>query len=207
MAGGDSVDGTALRFLVKKALDRQKEEEEQAKVKWQEEEEKEERRMQRINAKVSNDIPLTREEHEAWKRWILAYASSSSSSAGKRRMRKKRKKRRLPRTSSHSLPGRACCRQRQWYASNAGCTGCDAPRVMFPSVDARPRMLCILAGMHQEDSYAVFAGDDAPRAVPARFHRCSSWTIYWPVECNDRFSGPGGSSWTSVDMPVAVLDR
>ena len=50
--------GTALRFLVKKALDRQKEEEEQAKVKRQEEE-KEERRMQRINAKVSNDIPLT----------------------------------------------------------------------------------------------------------------------------------------------------
>ena len=28
MAGGDSVDGTALRFLVKKALERQKEEEE-----------------------------------------------------------------------------------------------------------------------------------------------------------------------------------
>ena len=27
MAGGDSVDGTALRFLVKKALERQKEEE------------------------------------------------------------------------------------------------------------------------------------------------------------------------------------
>ena len=35
MAGCDSVDGTALRFLVKKALDRQKEEEEQAKVKRQ----------------------------------------------------------------------------------------------------------------------------------------------------------------------------
>ena len=41
MAGGDSVDGTALRFLVKKALDRQKEEEEQAKVKRQEEEKEE----------------------------------------------------------------------------------------------------------------------------------------------------------------------
>ena len=38
MAAGDSVDGTALRFLVTKALDRQKEEEEQAKVKRQEEE-------------------------------------------------------------------------------------------------------------------------------------------------------------------------
>ena len=44
MAGGDSVDVTALRFLGKKAIERQKEEE-QAKVKRQEEEEKE-RRMQ-----------------------------------------------------------------------------------------------------------------------------------------------------------------
>ena len=115
MAGGDSVDGTALRFLVKKALDRQKEEEEeeQAKVKRQEEE-KEERRMQRLNAKVSNDIPLTPEEREAWRRWILAYDSSSSSS-GKRRKRKKRRKRRLPKSSSRSSSGygRSCDHQRR----------------------------------------------------------------------------------------------
>ena len=60
MAGGDSVDGTALRFLVHKAIDRQKEkeEEEQAKVKRLKEE-KEERRMLRINAKVRDDLPLT----------------------------------------------------------------------------------------------------------------------------------------------------
>ena len=111
MAGGDSVDGTALRFLVKKALDRQKEE--QAKVKRQEEE-KEERRMQRLNAKVSNDIPLTPEEREAWRRWILAYDSSSSSS-GKRRKRKKRRKRRLPKSSSRSSSGygRSCDHQRR----------------------------------------------------------------------------------------------
>ena len=109
MAGGDSVDGTALRFLVKKALDRQKEEE-QAKVK-REEEEKEERRMQRINAKVSNDIPLTQEEREAWRRWILAYDSSSSSS-GKR---KKKRKRKLPKSSSRSPSshGRSCDHQRR----------------------------------------------------------------------------------------------
>ena len=72
MAGGDSDDGTALRFLDKKALKRQKEEEEeQAKVKRLNEEE-EERRMKRINAKVCDDIPLTHEEHEAWKRWFVA---------------------------------------------------------------------------------------------------------------------------------------
>ena len=36
MAGGDSIDGTALRFLVKKALERQKEEEEEEKRKAKE---------------------------------------------------------------------------------------------------------------------------------------------------------------------------
>ena len=69
MAGGDSVDGTALRFLVKKALDRQKEEEEQAKVK-RNEEEKEERRMKRINEMLRLELPVSLEEREAWRRWI-----------------------------------------------------------------------------------------------------------------------------------------
>ena len=92
---------------VKKALERQKEEEE-AKVKRLNEE-NEERRMLRINAKVSNDIPL--------KRWIVAYASSSSSS-GKRRKRKKKRKRKLPKSSSsRSTCGRARRRQRQWQCS------------------------------------------------------------------------------------------
>ena len=111
MAGGDSVDGTALRFLVKKALDRQKEEEEQAKVK-RNEEEKEERRMKRINEMLRLELPVSLEEREAWRRWI---APSSSSSSGKRRKRKKRRKRRTPRTSS--LPGRARRRHRQWHVS------------------------------------------------------------------------------------------
>ena len=66
-------------------------------------------------------------------------------------------------------------------------------------------MLCIMAGMHQEDSYAVFAGDDAPRAVPSRFHRCSSWTIYWPVVCNDRFSGPGAVLGQVLTCPLLCL--
>ena len=74
-----------------------------------------------------------------------------------------------------------------------------------PSVDARPKMLCIMAGMHQEDSCAVSAGDDAPRAVPSRFHRCSSWTFYWPVVCNDRFSGPGAVLGQVLTCPVLCL--
>ena len=121
----------------------------------------------------------------------------------RKRKRKKRRKRRTPRTSS--LPSRARRRQRQWSACYAGFTGCDTPRVMFPSVDARPKMLCIMAGMYQEDSYAVFAGDDAPRAVLSRFHRCSSWTIYWPVVCNDRFSGPGAVLGQVLTCPLLCL--
>ena len=113
------------------------------------------------------------------------------------------RKKRTPRTSS--LPGRARRRQRQWSACYAGFTGYNTPRVMFPSVDARPKMLCIMAGMHQEDSYAVFAGDDAPRAVPSRFHRCSSWTIYWSVVCNDRFSGPGAVLGQVLTCPLLSL--
>ena len=89
--------------------------------------------------------------------------------------------------------------------ASAGFTGDDVPRVMFPSVDARPKMLCFMAGMYQEDSYAVFAGDDAPRAVLSRFHRCSSWTIYWPVVCNDRFSGPGAVLGQVLTCPLLCL--
>ena len=126
-----------------------------------------------------------------------------ASSQARRRKRKKRRKKRTPRTSS--LPGRARRRQRQWSACYAGFTGYNTPRVMFPSVDARPKMLCIMAGMHQEDSCAVFAGDDAPRAVPSRFHRCSSWTIYWPVVCNDRFSGPGAVLGQVFTCPLLCL--
>ena len=33
-----------------------------------------------------------------------------------------------------------------------GFTGFYAPRVMFPSGGARPRMLCVMAGMDQKDS-------------------------------------------------------
>ena len=190
MAGGDSVDGTALRFLVNRALERQNEE-------------KEERRMKRINAKVSDDIPLSHEEHEAWKRWIVAYASSSSSS-GMRRKRKKKRKRKLPKSSSsRSSRGRARRRQRQWHVS--GFPG-DVPlRAVFPSSVGRPefpgimasmdqndrcsglfeagfvgydalpslvgRVLGILASIDQKDSYALFLGkagvacDNAPRDV------------------------------------------
>ena len=58
----------------------------------------------------------------------------------------------------------------QWSACYAGFTGDDAPRVMFPSGVARPKMLRILAGIDQKDRCsgifkAGFAGYNTPRAV------------------------------------------
>ena len=50
--------------------------------------EEEEERMLEINRRVSADLPLTRAETEAWRRWILL--------PPRRRKRKKRKKRRPP---------------------------------------------------------------------------------------------------------------
>ena len=150
----DGVDAAALSFLVAQSLAQQEtekaEEKERAKVQKLKEE-KEERRMQRINAKVRDDLPLTHEEHEAWRRWIgIAPASSSSSSAVK-----KRKKRRLPRISSRSLRGRARRRQRQWHACNAGFPG-DVPLLaVFLPVVYRPVMLGIMAVLGQKDSYAA----------------------------------------------------
>ena len=74
---------------------------------------------------------------------------------GSKRKRKKRRKRRTPRTSS--LPGRARRRQRQWFASSAGFTSDDVPRVMFPSGVVWPMMLRIMAGMVQKDSCSGMA--------------------------------------------------
>ena len=140
---------------------------EQSKGFHEKEKEKEEaeyeRRMQILNRRVRDDIPLSPTEYAAWRRWS-GLPPLPSSSAGKRRKRKKRRKRRLPR-SPRPLPlGRTRRRQRQWSACNAGFTGYDAPRVMSPM------MLRILAGMDQKDrcSGIYMAGiscGNAPGAV------------------------------------------
>ena len=177
LGGGNTLDAAAVQFLLAQSLlQRQRDEEEAAQrlVKEVEEaKEKEERKakfeekMLVVNRRV-RDGTATPAEEAAWRRWMGLVPGSSSSSSGKRRKRKKRRKRRTPRTSS--LPGRALRRQRQWYACNAGFTGYDAPRVMFPSGVARPTMLRILAGMDQKDRCsgifkAGFPGYNTPRAV------------------------------------------
>ena len=122
-----------------------------------------ERRMQILNRRVRDDIPLSPTEYAAWRRWS-GLPPLPSSSAGKRRKRKKRRKRRLPRSPRPLLLGRTRRRQRQWSACNAGFTGYDAPRVMSPM------MLRILAGMDQKDRcsgiyMAGIACGNAPFAV------------------------------------------
>ena len=101
LAGGDSVDGTALRFILKQTLALQKkmeDEEERRMVVAQQQEEKHEERMLALNRRVRDDLPLTAAEHAAWRQWMGL--ASSSTAAGKRRKRKKKRRRKLPKISS-----------------------------------------------------------------------------------------------------------
>ena len=94
MAWGDSVDGTALRFLVKKALERQKEEEQEK-----------EKVMEELDVLMRIPFIQLTSDHRAvverpgafqdWRAW------SAASSAGRRK--KKRKKQKLPKSSSGPL--------------------------------------------------------------------------------------------------------
>ena len=102
LAGGDSVDGTALRFLVKKALERQKEEEKEKARKLKEAQDK-------ADLELAKRDPWWAQHLADKKAKELRYGNPSSASSSKRK-RKKRRKRRTPRTSS--LPGRARRRPR-----------------------------------------------------------------------------------------------
>ena len=127
----DGVDGTTLRFLLEQNLLLKKKQEEEEKAK-----------------KVAKS-EVQQQAAAALEQARLLFERN------KRRKRKKRRKKRTPRTSS--LPGRARRRLRQWSACSAGFTGDDIPRVMFPSGVARPKMLCIMAGLVQMDSYSGMA--------------------------------------------------
>ena len=195
MAGGDSVDGTALRFLVKKALERQKEEEKEERRKA-----KEARRLE-VTALLA--VPLALRTQAQQRRIMELSDEVDAETHPKRRKRKKRRKRRTPRTSS--LPSPARRRQRQWSACYAGFTGDDVPRVMFPSGVVRPMMLRILAGMDQKDCcsgiarlvllvifhlalfllyVASFLGDDFRNGFWKNFScRSSSWLSPYSAQC------------------------
>ena len=149
LAGGDGADRTALSFLVRRAVEDRKREEE--------EKEKEKARKKK-EAQEEADLELAK--RDPWWAQHLADMKAmeerrNKASSSSKRKRKKRRKRRTPRTSS--LPRRARRRQRQWYACNAGFTGDDVPRVMFPSGVVWPTMLRIMAGMVQKDSCSGMA--------------------------------------------------
>ena len=158
MDGGDSVDGTALRFLIKKAIERQKE--------WEKEKEEE---MQDILRRFRADLPVSDSEWEAW----LAWRGIGSSASGK-----KRKKKKTPRTSSHLTLRRSHRRQRpKMLRIMAGTDQRDsymagfalvAPRAVFLPVVFRPKMLVIMAGMDQKERYV------APCRKLRIFSSCSS---------------------------------
>ena len=126
LAGGDGVDGTALSFLVRRAVEDRKREEEEEKEKA--------RKMKEAQDKA--DLELAKRDpwwaqHLADKKAMeeRRYKASSSS----KRKRKKRRKRRTPRTSS--LPGRARRRHRQWHVSLRHVVDVPVVRfVLFPQV-------------------------------------------------------------------------
>ena len=81
-------------------------------------------------------------------------------------------------------------------------------------------MVCLLCWSHwlrYTSRYVPFCRRQAQDAVhhgryapggqlrSMRFHRCSSWTIYWPVVCNDRFSGPGAVLGQVLTCPLLCL--
>ena len=95
-------------------------------------------------------VPTGREEEKAKRRQETQQQASEAlerarllmDQASKRRKRKKRRKRRLPKSSSHSSHRLARSRHMQWHV----------PVCFSSSLFARPEMLCIMAGMDQEEN-------------------------------------------------------
>ena len=91
LAGGDATDDVTVAFLVAAALEEKKDEEEKARVRRQSEAAEHEARMQELDRRVQDDVPLSPAESRAWMRWAghLPF-----------KKRKKRRMRKLPRNSS-----------------------------------------------------------------------------------------------------------
>ena len=140
MAGGDSIDGTAHRFLVKKALARQKEEEKEERRKA-----KEERKLE-VTALLAVPMAL---RTPAQQRRIMELSDEVDAETHPKRRRKKRRKRRTPRSSSRFSRGRARRRQRQWYFYGwlrwLRCISRCVP-------SCRTKLLGIMDDMNQNDS-------------------------------------------------------
>ena len=69
LAGGDATDDVTVAFLVAAALEEKKDEEEKARVRRQREAAEHEARMQELDRRVQDDVPLSQAESRAWMRW------------------------------------------------------------------------------------------------------------------------------------------
>ena len=121
----DSVDDRAVQILLQLALKKKKEEEDEEERR-RAEEEKHEKRMQLLNQKVGQDMPLTKAEWAAWRQWVVKLPSLPSSSAGTKRKRKKRRKKKTPKSSSFQSsfgvrPRRCGQGSRSRSSSSGGC--------------------------------------------------------------------------------------
>ena len=135
--------------------------------------------------------------HSVWK---LPPGASVRKKKG-RRNRKKRRKRRTLRSPRPLLRARARRRQRQWHVS--GFPFDVSPRAVFPSVDDRPKMLDIMAGMEQKNSYVLLFS--APRTVFPPLSSGPRCSASWPVWTR-RISACARLGLLVVDdVPRAVL--
>ena len=164
LAGGDSVDGTALRFLLKQTLPLKIRRTRRRGERWQL---SSLRRSSRRRSRVHHGLPLTEANWAAW--------------PGKMRKRKKRRKRRLPR-------GVRIWRCGQGFRSRSSLSAVQCSGWLV--VD-RPEMLGIVASMYQKDLYALVvpgsgmckAGISGARfAVRSLRFFAGSWcSALWPV--------------------------
>ena len=195
LRGFDGVDDTAAKFLLLQALKMKKEEEEK---------ERKEKEMQEMFARLtgeylrglsqpsSSSSPRKRKKRK--KKKLPKASSRSSYSRARRRQRQWHSRfadfpgdfllravfpsellgilavmNQKDSTTLVVIHGSGIC----WV----GFTGHDAPRVTFPSGVAKPRMLCILAGMDQKDCYDVQTADtvESPHFNPFKSSTPFSW--------------------------------
>ena len=194
LAGGDGLDKTTVRWLLKVEL-----------RKRQYEEEVEERGRGRRR--------LRRQRGGRRLSWITQPLSKRKRKK-RRKKRRKRRKRRAPRTSSHSSSRRARRRPRQWHTRYAGFPG-DPLRAVFSSSVGMPVFPGILAGMDQKDSGALIVDSCSdkckariagftPRYVfPLAVGRPAARSASWPVWTRGTFMQLAG--FTGDDTSCAVF--
>ena len=135
--------------------------------------------------------------------WKLPPGASVRKKKG-RKKRKKRRKRRTPRSPRPLLRARARRRQRQWHLSGFPCD--VSPRAVFPSVDDRPEMLGIMAGLDQKDFGMCKASGLSPFSAlsdSVRIHALRQSTR--PLVGRPAARSASWPAWTRLTVSVVLL--